>query len=381
MPHAAPEERKGYWARFIEAVKQTFRYVIFGGVVGLILIFVATYAKPLIESIFTPKASEVMEKLLEHVGMGFIVAAIAVLFYEWGAHLKDSLQLSQELNSLRQAVAAEALNEALDVQLQTNDEHHNAEVTEAISTIVAALKQLQDHGDWAQMGFQRFIAAMITRVKENAQQLAALSSERTAAARNITVLTPAVLVDNILAEQIRRLPKDGRYSVVTNPGDWKEGQFPTLQEQSKIAVESRGVVVRRILVLADDGPNSHQADAGEVERILNLHAAAAQQVKPGAQGGGLTFKVLDESERQRLKKIKLNAATEILNHHFAIIDFPGAPHCLKIEAEEPGLSDFELKAIPRSAREIEWFDRVWDKLPQLDRAQLDAILARWKAAH
>src|ERR1043165_9982242 len=111
------DEPQGYVARFIEAVRKTFRYVIFGCTVGFVLILLSTYSSV----VFTESVSKVVEKLLEHIGMGFIVAAIAVLFYEWGAHLKDSLRLSRELTGLREAVAAQALNQALNVYLKTDD--------------------------------------------------------------------------------------------------------------------------------------------------------------------------------------------------------------------------------------------------------------------
>src|SRR5207248_574687 len=113
----------------------------------------------------------------------------------------------------------------------------------------------------------------------NAPQLAELSSQlriepTSGVKRKVGVLTPAELVDTILAEQISRLPRGGRYNVVTNPQDWQEGQFTRVFQESKLAAETRGVAIRRIMVLADRGPNRFGGDRSEVERILKLHLAA-----------------------------------------------------------------------------------------------------------
>jgi hypothetical protein len=93
--------------RLLEAIRNVIWYVASGLVVGFSLVMASLYIPPHLAPWFVP-ASHVpvlVEKSLEHLGMGFIVAAIAVLFYEWGAHIKDSLKLSAELKALREAVA------------------------------------------------------------------------------------------------------------------------------------------------------------------------------------------------------------------------------------------------------------------------------------
>jgi hypothetical protein len=383
--------RQGYVSRFIDAVRQVFWYVLFGCVVGSVLVLISTYANVILSKVFRGETHvpEVAEKLLEHVGMGFIVAALAVLFYEWGAHLKAVERVSSELSGLKEAVAAQALEGALKVYVNTGDGEHDEEVIQAITRVLEDLKQLQDRGDWAQMGFQRFIAAMIHKVSINAGLLADLSSSLrndagSALSCKVVVHTPAQLVDTVLAEQVARLPALGLYRVVTNPQDWQEGQFPQLMEASKRAVTERGIVVRRILVLTDSGPNGYEGnDPNEINRILKLHSAAAQDSKSTLPGAGLNFKVLDDHELRRLRKLKLkrDPAVNVLINHFAILDNPQKDHCLQVRANDPALSDFQLEGVPRDSEFIKWFDHVWEHLPQLDSSLIDEILSRWKAAH
>jgi hypothetical protein len=239
------------------------------------------------------------------------------------------------------------------------------------------------------MGFQRFIAAMIHKVSINAGRLADLSSSLrndpgSALSCKIVVHTPAQLVDTVLAEQVARLPALGLYRVVTNPQDWQEGQFPQLMEASKRSVTERGIIVRRILVLTDSGPNGYEGnDSNEISRILELHLAAAQDSKSTLPGAGLNFKVLDEHELKRLRKLRLkrDAAGNLLINHFAILDNPQKDLCLQVKVNDPALFDLQLEGVPRDSEYIKWFDQVWENLPQQDSSQIDEILSRWKAAH
>jgi hypothetical protein len=380
--------QQGYVRRFIDAVRQVIWYVLFGLLVGSVLVWLSPHAKTILSSpiLIARGIPDLAEKLLEHVGMGFIVAAIAVLFYEWRAHLKTVENVSRELTALREAVGARALERALKACVNTKVDAHDREVIESITDIVENLKRLKDEGDWAQMGFQRFISAMLKRVSVNAERLAELSSAlqqnpASAANRKIDIHTPAELVDTILAEQVGRLRAGGRYSVVTNPQDWQEGQFQQLQEVSKVAVEQYGVVIRRILVLTDSGPNAYRGDPTDVEQILEKHLAAAESLKKAVGGGGYTFKVLDEVEQRRLGKLKDDAAVNVLGNHFALIEPSGTQHCLEVKANEASLDDFQLEGVPRDSQHIKWFNLVWEKLPQLDSPKMQEILNRWKAAH
>jgi hypothetical protein len=387
----------GYVRRFIDAVREVIRYVLFGLVVGSVLVWLSTWAKEVLGLIFVPRIAELGAKLLEHVGMGFIVAAIAVLFYEWRAHLKAVERVSSELTALREAVAAQALDGALRVYVDTGDGEHDREVIAAITGILENLKKLQDRGDWTQKGFQRFITAMIRNVSMNAETLATLSGpHRTASARaasyNVVVHTPVQLVDIILAEQVGRLPNGGKYRVVTNPLDWQEGQFIELRKVSALAV-AKGILVRRILVLTDSGPNAYAGPHSEIARILDMYAGDSEiarlldvephlgDARPPTSGIGYSFKVLDEYERKHIGKLKDDAGGNLVINHFAVIECPGKDYCLEVSANDPALFDFQLKGVrPNSAR-IGWFDLVWEKLPELDSAKIQEILARWKAAN
>src|ERR1044072_9184193 len=76
---------------FGPAVKSALLYTLMGVIVGILLLWWQHY----LEEIHYPFVYCI--KFLEHLGVGFIVSAIAVFFYEWGAHIKDTVELSSKL--------------------------------------------------------------------------------------------------------------------------------------------------------------------------------------------------------------------------------------------------------------------------------------------
>lgn len=377
MPNEAQVSEPG----FFKAVASKKRFISAGMAIGLGLIAISTYKMELFGWILSEHARDIVATALEHIGMGFIVAAIAVVFYEWSAHFKEFLQLSTQLTELKGAIGEKALGDALKTYIRTGDAVNDGKIIAAVTDIVSGLKRLQDEGDWTQMGFQRFVVTMIENVSANTNRFVELSTRLRKDSGNtntygVVVHNPAELVDTILAEQLRGLPAAGRYSVVTNVHDWWEGSFPNVLEQSRAAFD-RGVDVRRILVLAKVGANAYSGERSEIERILNTHSAGELNTY---SAGDYRVRVFDDEARKELKRIKMkhaDAADEIFLHHFAIMDNRQSDHCLRIEASEPGLSEFRLGGMARGARLMECFDLVWANLPDLDRAKAKQILERW----
>lgn len=90
MWHA--ERCAGLPSRILEAVASKKRFIFAGLAIGLGLIAISRPIEHLPVEILGQVAPYVIAIVLEHIGMGFIVAAIAVVFYEWTAHFKEFLQ-------------------------------------------------------------------------------------------------------------------------------------------------------------------------------------------------------------------------------------------------------------------------------------------------
>jgi hypothetical protein len=167
---------------------------------------------------------------------------------------------------------------------------------------------------------------------------------------------------------------------ISIPRSWRNGQLNELFEQSRIAVEKRGVGIRRIFVLSHHGAHAGETRSEEVREILEQHFAAAQSWQSALAGGGYAVKLLDDVEVERLRMLPHDAADQIFRNHFAVIQHPDSKYSLKIEANEPGLSELRVEGLSEHSRQLESFSLVWAKLPTLDRKQMDKVFKRWADA-
>src|SRR5438034_8212722 len=74
-------------------------YVLAGLLVGGGLLTLHEYLPPSIP--------ELARKLIEHLGVGFLVSAIAVFFYEWGSHAKEMRETNLRLLEWEQSLPEE----------------------------------------------------------------------------------------------------------------------------------------------------------------------------------------------------------------------------------------------------------------------------------
>lgn len=350
-----------FWKRFAQAIKDVLWYMLAGLVLGTLLVWASTFIH-----------DKFIERMVEHVGMGFIVAAIAIVFYEWRAHMKEIRELMVDLRGLTDPMASDAIQRALKIYLPS------IEIRESMVKIIDELKRLQASGDWAQQGHQRFILSMIQNVERNAADLAGISSKLAAgsnASAKLNLLPPVTHVGKLLAAQVQLLPLGGQYNVVAIPNDWHRRQLDALFAECRQAAE-KGVEIRRLFVVTNSGENRFEFNAAELRKILDPHVTAASE-----SGSRYVVKVMDASARQQLREEDSeidDAAEKIFTSHFAIIEHPNAAYCLLIKANDRTLSDVQVESIARAEdNHLLWFRLVWGKLPELDKAKLDEICRRW----
>jgi hypothetical protein len=160
---------------------------------------------------------------------------------------------------------------------------------------VLSLKDLGEHGDWAREGYVCYLGALLHIATKNAHPLCKLSTQLqddkgATAEWHVDVPSPAELTDIMLAEQMKRLPTSGKYSVVSNAESWKGGQLVKLHRESEIGVKKTGVKIRRIFAMADRHVHRLGVKRDEVKRMFKQHLAASQAWKskaldPPTEGG------------------------------------------------------------------------------------------------
>src|SRR4051794_26924517 len=91
---------------FTRMLQEIGPYCLLGSLLGLLLIFVSssTGHEPL---------SSLGPKLLEHTGMGLVVASLAVFVYEWVPHWKRPERLGEQLEAIRVGVERNAVKDVL----------------------------------------------------------------------------------------------------------------------------------------------------------------------------------------------------------------------------------------------------------------------------
>lgn len=92
--------------RALHAIFETWPYVLLGLLIGFALLALQEYLHRL-------QFPELVSKLVEHLGVGFLVSSIAVFFYEWGSHAKKTQQLNEQLLEWEQAQPEESLRKSI----------------------------------------------------------------------------------------------------------------------------------------------------------------------------------------------------------------------------------------------------------------------------
>lgn len=372
-PIDEPRMREPVGARLVSALRTVWVYSLTGIAVGSVIVLVAS-------RVGRVAARSDIATLLEHLGAAFIVAGIAVLFYEWSAHIKATLSLSEELRSIKGTVGTNALDGALRSLLRGEGALYDEELVASIKKFVEELRELQSRGDWAMPGYVRFLCRMQKDVLLNAENLRRISVDladnpATETAYRIRVKSPGALTDVMLAEQMRRLPAAGRYSTASNPIAWHGNQLRELHEESQRAVE-RGVIIRRIFVLYKGlGPHGHDFDFAEADDIIHGHLSHAHDWR-STRDGRYEIRLFDAELRRRISD--KGAADFILENHYGIFERPQTDHRVLVQVTASDLSNLTVTGLgDRSPHYLHW-ETVWNSLPEATPEVVDDVLARWR---
>jgi hypothetical protein len=316
---------------FAPAFKTSWPYVLLGFTLGAGFIFLS-------EEI--PDKYPLVQRMVEHLGMGFIVSAIAVFFYEWGAHIKKALELSQELvDTIREDIkpmvlelAGTSLPKLLKILLQERSSvghRHTREMVPDIERLVTATARLQKNGIWMKEQYLDVLARSIRTLCDNAENLASLGKGMKA---EFIAPTSENSTDGILAAQMKSLKEKDTYDAITHLYVWKSGRLGELRKATLEAIGARNVKVRRIFNFLIPV----QLTPEEVREILLSHIEECERVGPGEslQVRILTSRELSQSTSQDLK-------VYIQEMHFGI--FSHGSESLRIKLSKSwDLSNIEL---------------------------------------
>jgi hypothetical protein len=289
--------------------------------------------------------------IVEHIGMGFIVAALAVFFYEWGAHVKSALDLSErlygtlkEMVPIVRATGEAALREGLDTLLPSDSSARHqslASMTSDIQEIVKSVGLLEKDGIWIKDQYLHYLATLLAVVRQNASCLGSLGNE---GPHDLEVAS-AEFTDKLLVAQIQALEEGDSYDVITNLESWRYGRLPEFSRETREAVR-RGVQVRRIFNCLF---RVHDLRPEEVQQIFSSHLADLR-----ALGENFQVRVLGPDELMQSASPELQRYASF--SHFGI--FSHGDERLRIS-----LSSLELSKISMTTtrKEIEFSSRLFEE--------------------
>lgn len=306
--------------------------------------------------------------VFEHLGIGLIVAAIAVFFYEWGAHIKKTIergdrlakamdlfnkmksneQRSDELtravhevdgmltilntqtraNEAAAATGKQALERGLNIVIggvrTPTDAFESQVLREAVANcgqLIFAIESLRITGTWPNYRYIKFLSDLLKEtVGENAEKFSTLYKTRKGEQHFMVPPNAAEMADAILATQIEAIVDGDSYDVISDLGSWDKKQLAKLHRATSHAVNERDVCVRRVFNLYDLPRPFKSAkemrDAKEnISSILNDHLLNSREWKGKNGRGCYQIKIL---KREAFQNLKRKYGIEKAELHFGI---------------------------------------------------------------
>lgn len=222
---------------FLPSVGVTLPYMLFGIAIGLGLLYVARQLKH----------DSYWATFTEHVAAGLFVSAIAVLFYEWGSHVREAMALATKLEDFL-SDPNHYVEHGLEKVLTKTDKALIVSQQEFITAIAS----LQANREWYAGGFVSFLGRFMRVAADNARNLESVSSDMlrhpgSVRPYKLNLPGPEVYADDMLTKQMDRLVENDTYDTFSNTETWL-APLETFEEAGFEAVK-RGVTIRRMFIV------------------------------------------------------------------------------------------------------------------------------------
>lgn len=306
---------------------------------------------------------------VDHLAVGFVVSALAVLFYEWGAEAKELLIVTRrmvelvdrDLRPIISAVAHDAIFRGLDAL-----EPMGRDLARAFRAIFESGLSLSEHGDGNSSVFFKFAVESLAEVAENIDKLARLSTkmkEKPSSKPEVSLHLPraSVVASRVLCDEIGRLTAGGTYSALSDVDSWRV--LDEFEAAQKVAVTENGVYVRRVFFL----PTQAKRDTGT---IVTRHVGYARDWTQAAKTQGrYEVRVADET----LFRTTVKDLSE--ERHFGVFSTGEAGAAsIAFQVKRDDLSVFLLTGVTETHELVRDYERLWGRLANQKTADVAALL-------
>lgn len=337
-------------------------YVLVGLVGGIVVIA----AKLAATAPSTHTVTDVLWELAVHVAVGFIVAALAVVAYEWGSEVKAALLLSNKLQLIMGGGAESAIERGAHALLKTD-----ADRFQGLPTTIGIVAGLRQHQSWARPAYLRFLAAASNSIHAISASISTLTIDALELPPSfplkslLTLRRPDELIDELLAGLMCELHDGDEYYAVSNARIW---QRLTRFHAAHAEAIQRGVKIRRVFVLFDESDDI--LTPGETVAIIYEHFREATDLQPAR---GYEIRIVSRREYHTL--------APLLEHqlHFGVFR-PRGGDSVGLDALKADLSLIELSsAVPQE--HFDAFEAMWQSLRDYDDPELRFVLRAERLRH
>lgn len=349
--------REAGWPEFKDVIKANWKVLSVGFSSGLLLSSAPVALEP------WSKAYHVkfLLGLFEHLGIGLIVAALAVIAYEWVSEARRAQIHSHELVQLLLLGAEDRIESAHKMLLGAN-----ADRLEPLRLFAQNVAAVAKQNDWIRKPLLAFFEELATKISENAKSLARVALDLrqqvdVGVQSELAFPDPAKLTDFLLRELLLALPAGGRYSAVSNALIWKD---LTSFRDAHIEAAKAGVTIQRVFIIFQKA-DQVIADAQAIATIYK-HYKLSKSLSHGSGGKYETrFVTVEEYEKRAPKLAQCK--------HFGVFQTAGKP-ALAFLVEEDNLSQFGIVAVGTNSPFTHGFDDLWEGLEELDDIRLRYML-------
>lgn len=339
----------------LQAFLKTWPYVLLGLMVGIGLLILQENLHHLIDH-----PPEIASKIIEHLGVGFLVSAIAVFFYEWGSHAKEMERINKRLLAWESGQPKENLRRSIRRLFGGSEEEATAQVKELSvycwDLIINISDLLENKQIWGNDKHVDFLLAFIKDyVVKNSETLKNLSNTGN---RKFTMpQTAATWTSKLLAYYMQTLGAGDSYIAISNIPVWQNNQLTEFQRATSEAVK-RGVQVQRIFNFTRD--YSEPLRVKETLDIMRLHLRDIEN-----SGGFYQVGILGKHELENSTSNLLE--TRIREAHFEV--FRHDKEAIRLDVRGYDLSDILIskESFSKDSEDL-LFAEAWNAATILNKA-------------